>query len=75
MKKSLVFAAVAASLLAGTVQAQDLPKTQLKVVGGLSNLTAYNDYEKPFWTDHSRVVEGAGHGRYQGFQRNGPEGS
>ena len=30
--------------------AQDLPKTQLKVVGGLSNLTAYNDYEKPFWT-------------------------
>ena len=50
MKKSLVFAAVAASLLAGAVQAQDLPKTQLKVVGGLSNLTAYNDYEKPFWT-------------------------
>ncbi|EFF75053.1 bacterial extracellular solute-binding protein, family 7 [Achromobacter piechaudii ATCC 43553] len=50
MKKSLVFAAVAASMLAGAVHAQDLPKTQLKVVGGLSNLTAYNDYEKPFWT-------------------------
>ena len=36
--------------LAGAAHAQDLPKTQLKVVGGLSNLTAYNDYEKPFWT-------------------------
>lgn len=32
MKKSLVFAAVAAGLLAGAAQAQDLPKTQLKVV-------------------------------------------
>ena len=50
MKKSLVLAAIAASLLAGVAQAQDLPKTHLKVVGGLSNLTAYNDYEKPFWT-------------------------
>ena len=39
-----------AGLLAGAAHAQDLPKTQLKVVGGLSNLTAYNDYEKPFWT-------------------------
>src|SRR5690349_16163071 len=50
MKKSLAFAAIAASLLAGAVHAQDLPKTHLKIVGGLSNLTAYNDYEKPFWT-------------------------
>ena len=41
---------MAAGLLAGAAHAQDLPKTQLKVVGGLSNLTAYNDYEKPFWT-------------------------
>ncbi len=50
MKKHLVFAAVAASLVAGSVSAQDLPKTQLRIVGGLSNLTAYNDYERPFWT-------------------------
>lgn len=49
MKMRLVFAAVA-TMLAGTVYAQDLPKTHVKVVGGLSNLTAYNDYEKPFWT-------------------------
>ena len=41
---------MAAGLLAGAAHAQDPPKTQLKVVGGLSNLTAYNDYEKPFWT-------------------------
>lgn len=38
------------TLLAATTQAQELPKTQLQVVGGLSNLTAYTDYEKPFWT-------------------------
>src|SRR5690606_11422879 len=36
------------------VHAQDkvtgLPKTQLQVVGGLSNLTAYQNDEQPFWT-------------------------
>ncbi|WP_454690403.1 TRAP transporter substrate-binding protein [Achromobacter aloeverae] len=50
MKKHLAFAALAAAMLAGAVHAQDLPKTRLKVVGGLSNLTAYTDYEQPFWT-------------------------
>jgi len=51
MKKTkLAFAALSAALLTGAVSAQDLPKTHLKIVGGLSNLTAYNDYEKPFWT-------------------------
>ncbi|CAM3706779.1 TRAP transporter substrate-binding protein [Bordetella tumulicola] len=50
MKKPLITVAIAASLLATAALAQDLPKTHLKVVGGLSNLTAYNDYEKPFWT-------------------------
>ncbi|OZI53819.1 TRAP transporter substrate-binding protein [Bordetella genomosp. 5] len=49
MKHILIAAALAIGA-AGAAQAQDLPKTQLKVVGGLSNLTAYNDYEKPFWT-------------------------
>ena len=48
MKKSLIIAALA--VLGTAAHAQDLPKTHLKVVGGLSNLTAYNDYEKPFWT-------------------------
>ena len=49
MKHVLIAAALAIGA-AGAAQTQDLPKTQLKVVGGLSNLTAYNDYEKPFWT-------------------------
>ncbi len=31
--------------------AQDLPKTKLTVVGGLSNLTAYQKGEYPFWTE------------------------
>lgn len=47
--KTLV-AALAGTLIAGGALAQDLPKTQLRITGGLSNLTAYNDYEKPFWT-------------------------
>lgn len=42
--------AAAAALLTLPAPAQDLPKTHLKITGGLSNLTAYNDYEKPFWT-------------------------
>lgn len=51
MKKTLVRASMLAAVLAtGAVHAQDLPKTHLEVVGGLSNLTAYQDYEQPFWT-------------------------
>ncbi len=45
---------IATALLAGTIAgaafAQELPKTQLRITGGLSNLTAYQDFEKPFWT-------------------------
>jgi len=33
------------------VSADDLPETELTVVGGLSNLTAYLDIEKPFWSE------------------------
>ena len=50
MKTVVALAALAGLLATGAAPAQDLPKTQLRVVGGLSNLTAYNDYEKPFWT-------------------------
>lgn len=45
-----IVAALVGTLIAGSALAQELPKTQLRIVGGLSNLTAYNDYEKPFWT-------------------------
>lgn len=50
MNRSLVFAALTGALVAGHAQAQDLPKTHLKIVGGLSNLTAYQNFEVPFWT-------------------------
>lgn len=50
MKKHLAIALAASALVAGSAVAQDLPKTQLKVVGGLSNLTPYKDFEQPFWT-------------------------
>jgi TRAP-type C4-dicarboxylate transport system substrate-binding protein len=36
--------------LAGTALAQDLPKTQLKVVGAWGMLTQYRNFEQPFWT-------------------------
>lgn len=49
MKKNLILAAMA-TMLAGAVHAQELPKTHVKVVGGLSNLSPYQDYEKPMWT-------------------------
>jgi TRAP-type C4-dicarboxylate transport system substrate-binding protein len=44
----------ASTLLLGSVataqeKIADLPKTQLQVVGGLSNLTAYQNFEQPFW--------------------------
>ncbi|HEX7386753.1 MAG TPA: TRAP transporter substrate-binding protein [Castellaniella sp.] len=42
--------ALAQDIVAGEV-VKDLPKTQLQVVGGLNNLTAYQDFEKPFWSE------------------------
>lgn len=54
--KRLVLSTLAASslLLSVNTFAQEkvagLPKTQLQVVGGLSNLTAYQNFEQPFWT-------------------------
>ena len=50
MKKHLAMALASSVMFVGSAVAQDLPKTQLKVVGGLSNLTAYKDFEQPFWT-------------------------
>jgi TRAP-type C4-dicarboxylate transport system substrate-binding protein len=43
-------ALLAGTFIAGSAVAQDLPRTQLRITGGLSNLSPYNDYEKPFWT-------------------------
>lgn len=50
MQRVLPIVALAAAAFVSTAQAQPLPATQLKVVGGLSNLSLYNEFEKPFWT-------------------------
>lgn len=55
MKRMIFSTLVAGSLLTGTAAlaqepVSDLPKTKLTVVGGLSNLTAYQNFEQPFWT-------------------------
>lgn len=53
MQRLATFAAVAAGLaLAAPAAAQDYPKTHLKVVGSISVLPPYKDYELPFWTKH-----------------------
>jgi TRAP-type C4-dicarboxylate transport system substrate-binding protein len=36
--------------LGSVVQAQSLPKTKLNVIGSISSLPVYKDYEVPFWT-------------------------
>lgn len=53
--KKITFPALALGLLFGAqalaqTVTPDLPRTELKVVGGLSNLTAYQNNERPFWT-------------------------
>lgn len=51
MKRLLPLAVLAASAVVAPLgHAQDYPATKLKVVGGLSNLSLYNEFEKPFWT-------------------------
>ncbi|HUH41415.1 MAG TPA: TRAP transporter substrate-binding protein [Castellaniella sp.] len=55
MKHLLISTIAASALLASTGafaqdKVADLPKTELQVVGGLSNLTAYQNFEQPMWT-------------------------
>lgn len=54
MKRLMLSSLIAGGLLAAPALAQevvkDLPATKLTVVGGLSNLTAYQNFEYPFWT-------------------------
>ncbi|PLC54587.1 transporter [Pollutimonas nitritireducens] len=55
MKRLLLSTLAVGTLMAGpTAMSQqkvdNLPATQLQVVGGLSNLTAYQNAEQPFWT-------------------------
>lgn len=54
MKRLVLSTAILATSFSFTAQAQDvvtdLPTTKLTVVGGLSNLTAYTEGERPFWS-------------------------
>lgn len=50
MKRALSVFALAFASFVPAAQSADLPATKVKVVGALSNLTLYNDFEKPFWT-------------------------
>lgn len=55
MKRLVLSTLAATTLVLGAAavaqdKVADLPKTQLQVVGGLSNLTAYQNFELPFWT-------------------------
>jgi TRAP-type C4-dicarboxylate transport system substrate-binding protein len=74
MKKPFAFAA--ALLLAATpALAQDLPKTQLKVVGSISSLAPYKDFEVPFWTKTlAEKSKGAITAEIKGFNEMGLKG-
>ncbi|GAB4060652.1 TRAP transporter substrate-binding protein [Uliginosibacterium sediminicola] len=50
MKRLLPLLLAASTAWAPLAHADELPATQLKIVGGLSNLSQYNDFERPFWT-------------------------
>jgi TRAP-type C4-dicarboxylate transport system substrate-binding protein len=57
------------------VTAQDLPKTQLKVVGSISSLPPYKDYELPFWTKTlNEKSKGAITAEVKGFNEMGLKG-
>jgi TRAP-type C4-dicarboxylate transport system substrate-binding protein len=55
MKRTVLSALAIIGILSGTYavaqeKVADLPKTQIQVVGALSNLTLYQNFEQPFWT-------------------------
>lgn len=64
-----------AALAALPVAAQDLPKTSLKVVGSISSLPPYKDYEVPFWTKTlAEKSKGAITAEVKGFNEMGLKG-
>jgi TRAP-type C4-dicarboxylate transport system substrate-binding protein len=72
---SLALFAAAAALVFGTVEAQPLPKTQLQVVGSISSLPQYKEFEVPFWTKTlSEKSGGAITAEIKGFNEMGLKG-
>lgn len=59
MKLNLPLAATAAlGLFASQVMADDIPKTEMNVVGSIGILSMYKDMEAPFWNE--TIVESSG---------------
>ena len=71
----LVTTAAMAAFICGAVSAQALPKTHLRVVGSISSLTQYKDYEVPFWTKQlAEKSGGAVTAEIKGFNEMGLKG-
>ena len=58
MKHQMKIAALAASIAATPTLAQDIPDTELNVVGSIGILSMYTQMEKPFWTE--TIVDASG---------------
>lgn len=58
MLAASVLALLGPLLVATQAHAQALPKTQLKVIGSISSLPPYRDFEQPFWT--KQITEKSG---------------
>ncbi|MEP6609685.1 MAG: TRAP transporter substrate-binding protein [Burkholderiaceae bacterium] len=74
---ALSFVAATAVTLgaAADVSAQALPKTHLRVVGSISSLPQYKEYEVPFWTKHlAEKSNGAVTAEIKGFNEMGLKG-
>jgi len=65
----------AAALALGAAMAQTLPKTHLRVVGSISSLPQYKDFEVPFWTKQlAEKSGGAVTAEIKGFNEMGLKG-
>ena len=58
MKRTLEIVSLAALLAAGSAAAQDIPETELNVVGSIGILSMYTQMEDPFW--NKTIVESSG---------------
>lgn len=75
MTKPFALTIAALMFAAAPALAQDLPKTQLKVVGSISSLAPYKDFEIPFWTKHlAEKSKGAITAEIKGFNEMGLKG-
>jgi TRAP-type C4-dicarboxylate transport system substrate-binding protein len=75
MKNKLAVVAAVLALAGMPAHAQDLPKTKLTVVGSISSLAPYKDFEIPFWTVHlAEKSNGAVTADIKGFNEMGLKG-